>query len=160
MRKILLDDNKFNFDIEEAPIYTEYNGQLLKIHKKKAIIRKDTGEFLSDVSVNYKVIEHKYVVDLFYKLIDKLNIDVDIKILAPSRGRYLIGEMISKTNHLYEIKKGDLVKMGIKFYNSYNKKTRIGFDSSRFEIVFFFICPSLLFLIIQAPASTIDFILL
>lgn len=64
------------FDPIETDVYTRYNGEDIKIENRKAIVRSDTGEVISTVGKNYKVLKNAEVFAQFDSALAESEIDL------------------------------------------------------------------------------------
>tara|TARA_R110002153_G_scaffold34755_1_gene103650 strand:+ start:1970 stop:2998 length:1029 start_codon:yes stop_codon:yes gene_type:complete len=64
------------FEPIEAPLIAEYEGNLIDVPNRKAIIRSDTGKVISTVGQNYKVINNATVFSQFDEALAESQIDL------------------------------------------------------------------------------------
>ena len=119
--KPLLFNDEEDFNVEN----------FINIPERRVIVRTDTNQVLGIASPNYKIITHKSVVDKFDGL-DFLKRD---RITTAQNGALMLADYDIKNKKEFQVKKGDIVKMQLRLFNSYNFSCGVGFELRALRLV-------------------------
>lgn len=113
------------FEPIEAPLTALYEGQRVEVPKRKAIIRSDTGEVISTVGIDYKVVNNKTVFDEFDTALAESAIDLTGAYKRVSTCRGGAQTILAYSFPAYEEKitdrdVGDVVRLTTLARNSYD----------------------------------------
>lgn len=118
-----MEKETYDFPVALQPIFTmnpvrlEDGGSGDDIKRKKAVVRQDTGAVLGIVSDQYRLLEHKDVIESFRTALE--GVDYTEKISVARDGAQLFASY-RLNSELIEVQKGDLVSLQFIVKNSYD----------------------------------------
>jgi hypothetical protein len=100
----------------------------MRIPGRKAVVDQDSKRVLGEVSSRYKVVKNSDLLKAIMPHVEELGLHTQPQV-SQARGGAItyfkfLGEKLKG-----EIKKGDIVRFGLEFFNSYDGSTEIGFHA-------------------------------
>ena len=98
----------------------------LEVTKKRAVVNVETNQVIGVVSPRYKLIHNTELLNVIRPVLEELKINSEPSINMTCGGAVtffkFLGDKISE-----EVKKGDIVRFGVEFFNSYDGSMPVGF---------------------------------
>ena len=96
------------------------------INDRRAVVDLDTGNVLGVVSPRYKIVRNSELLEAVQPAIEDLKLNTQPKISQARDGAITYFRFLGE-KHQGEVRKGDIVRFGLEFFNSYDGSTPIGF---------------------------------
>jgi len=96
------------------------------INDRRAVVDLDTGNVLGVVSPRYKIVRNSELLKAVQPAIEDLRLNTD-PIISHARDGAITYFKFLGEKHQGEVRKGDIVRFGLEFFNSYDGSTPVGF---------------------------------
>jgi len=116
------------FEVYKEPLYTKSGIPVNKV----ALINAETNSVIGVASPNYEIVPNKKIAELFENAFDKV-VSVEDHLDART-SRWCRHIVLDTDEYAIEITKGDIVRVMLKIFNSYNAKAAFGFSVSAIRL--------------------------
>lgn len=129
-------NTQYDFPVALQPVYTREHTVLppSEIPNRLAVVRTDTGMPLGIVSKNYRLLNHKDVVEGFRKALDSSRQSYEEKIKIERNGAFLFATYKFATEQI-EVRPGDFVSLQFIAKNSYDGGSSLQIALGAFRLV-------------------------
>jgi len=104
------------------------------INDRRAVVDLDTGNVLGVVSPRYKIVRNSELLKAVQPAIEDLKLNPDPQISHARDGAITYFRFMGE-KHQGEVRKGDIIRFGLEFFNSYDGSTPIGFHIIAMRLV-------------------------
>ena len=104
------------------------------VNQRRAVVDLDTGNVLGVVSPRYKIVKNSDLLKVITPAMEEYKMETK-PVITQSRGGAITYFKFMGEKHQGEINKGDIVRFGFEFFNSYDGSTPIGFHIIALRLV-------------------------